>query len=182
MISTIVGLIILMIVVCLVNGIIHFIDLKKQLGMKELEKKEIKKLLEEANSKLNRREAFRLGIPDEGCAFEFLHFGDETLARLTHRKGIGKIQDISVKGLKLICDYDLPLKKPVLIQVEFELNKEPFVLQAHLIRKEAHISQPFITYGLVFAEMSSSDQERLVYCINQRVLKTAAPTTPTPVV
>ncbi|MEC0181229.1 PilZ domain-containing protein [Paenibacillus peoriae] len=177
MISIIVGFIILIIVVCLVNGIVHFMDLKKQLGIKELEKKELKKSLEEANSKLNRREAFRLGVPDEGCAFEFLHFGDETLAGLTHRKGIGKIQDISAKGLRLICDYDLPLKKTILIQIEFELNKEPFTLQAHLIRKEAHISQPFITYGLIFVEMIPTDQERLVYCINQRVLKQANPTT-----
>jgi c-di-GMP-binding flagellar brake protein YcgR len=162
--ATIIGLVFSIIVMVLILIANTKAIKKKDLQLIDMGKK-IKELREKLNG--NKRKAFRIDIPPENCRIEFLDFGEKALMNLLHRTGSGKIMDISVKGLRFVCDYDLPLKNDITIGVDFEFQGEKFYLNGTLIRKEAHLHMPEITYGMEFIQMSSADQGRLTFVLNR---------------
>lgn len=137
---------------------------RKEIRIEEMGKK-INSLRESIN--VNRRQAFRVDVPHEDCTITFLEFGERALESLLNRIGTGHIQDISVHGLKFTCEFDLPLKKQVVLEIQFKLCEEAFTFKGKLVRKEAHVQTPHITYGMEFIEVEASQQEQLNFILNK---------------
>lgn len=112
-----------------------------------------------------RRENFRVKLLEQECTFELIDFGDKLLERLKHRQGEGKIRDISRTGLKLICDYDLPVRKHIFLQLHFMLQDEEFSFKGKIVRKEELMND--IIYGIEFIEADSNEQQRLFQVIQK---------------
>lgn len=162
-------LILLILLVLLIGVIVVFFQLyrgklkKKEHQINEL-LKQVKQLRDQIKN-VNKRGGFRLDMADEECGFQFTELEDSSLQVLKNRKGVGKIKDISIIGMRIGCNYDLPLKNNVTIKIEFKLQSECFSLQALLTRKEKHIDSPDVIYGTKFVEMSLDDNKRLLQCL-----------------
>ncbi len=136
---------------------------KKEHQINEL-LKQVKRLRDQI-TKVNKRRGFRLDMADYECDFQFIELEDPTLQELKNREAAGKIKDISIIGMRIGCNYDLPLKNNITIKIEFKLQSECFSLQALLTRKEKHIDNPDVIYGMQFVEMSLDDNSRLLQCL-----------------
>ncbi|MBB5325647.1 hypothetical protein HNQ34_002748 [Anoxybacillus tepidamans] len=90
-----------------------YISKQKQLREKDEYIDSLQQKLTELHDKLKKmekRRAFRINLLEPECIFELIACGDQLLKRLKHKKGKGKIKDISLTGVKLECDYDLPVR------------------------------------------------------------------------
>ncbi|XJZ27516.1 PilZ domain-containing protein [Bacillota bacterium Lsc_1132] len=112
-----------------------------------------------------RRESFRVKLLEQECTFEIIDFDDKLLEQLKHRQGKGEIRDISRTGLKLICDYDLPVRKHIFLQLYFLLQDEEFSFKGKIVRKEELMND--IIYGIEFIEADSTEQQRLYQVIQK---------------
>lgn len=116
---------------------------------------------------LERRTAFRLILTKElPCVFEIIEVGDRVLGALKHKKGEGKIKDISRTGLKLLCDIDFPVRKKITIQINFNLQGENFSLCGVFVRKKEEINGQ-INYGIQFVKNEMREQQRLASLIQK---------------
>lgn len=156
-------------VVIFVLVIIFFIIFfQKHIRIKKSQIHALQHEIEELQAKLKkkeRRNSFSLKLLEQTCTFEFINFGDKTLEKLINKKGEGKIRDISLTGLKLICNYDLPVRKKVFLQLHFVLLKEEFLLKGKIVRKEEQMSD--IVYGIEFMEINTKDRNRLYRLIQK---------------
>lgn len=145
-----------------------FITFQKQIRIKNSQIHALQQENHELQVRLKekeRRNAYRVQLLEQTCKFEFINFGDKALEKLINRKGEGKIRDISRTGMKLICNYDLPVRKKVFLQLHFVLFNEEFSLKGKIVRKEELMND--IVYGIEFMEINSTDKERL-YRLIQR--------------
>lgn len=148
-----------------ITVLLQFLSNKKEMRQKDTQINQLLKQMKQLRDQVehvNHRETFRVDLADENCLFQVMN-----VEVLKNRTGTAKIKDISVNGLKISCNYDFPLKNEVIIKLEFKLQEEPFSFKAILLRKEAHIDNPDIIYGVQFVEMSSGERERLQICLNK---------------
>ncbi|WP_019004301.1 MULTISPECIES: PilZ domain-containing protein [Cohnella] len=111
-------------------------------------------------AEMERRRGYRIQLPDQQCLFAFIGFGDPLLEPLTNRKGEGKIENISRTGVKLSCEFDLPVRKRIFVQLHFALHGEEFSFKGKIVRKEETMKE--IMYGIDFIEVDPKEQQRLV--------------------
>ena len=115
----------------------------------------------------NRRRAVRINIPLEYCKFQFKAIDDPALMSILNRVGSGHIHDISTKGLRIVCEYDLPIQRPIFLEIHFQLQNVSFKLNGKIIRKEAHVDSNQVIYGIEYSEMSSNKEIQLAQLINK---------------
>ncbi|EHL74634.1 hypothetical protein HMPREF1015_03272 [Bacillus smithii 7_3_47FAA] len=132
----------------------------------------MKKSLTDLKAKWNeveRRRAFRIKLLDQECKLESIGFGDKLLEPLKHKKGEGKIKDISYLGMKLSCKLDFPVRKKIFLRLHFVLCDEEFSLKGKIVRKEERMDDIF--YGIEFIELHHQDQQRLYQVIRKLELE-----------
>lgn len=123
--------------------------------------------LEKKLKGLERRKSYRFRLTSEQpCLFEIIEVGDRVLEKLKHRKGEGKIIDISSTGLKLMYDVDLPVRKKLTLKIDFKLQKEQFSFKGIVVRKKEEINGQ-INYGIQFVDIDSREQQRLSLAIHR---------------
>ncbi|WP_027416508.1 PilZ domain-containing protein [Aneurinibacillus terranovensis] len=140
----------------------------RQLRKKDDQINAFKESLTDLQAKLKdkeRRRAFRIKLLDQECTFELIDFGDKLLEPLKHRKGEGKIKNISRTGMKLRCEFDLPVKKQIFLQLHFVLHDEEFSFKGKIVRKEELMNDIF--YGIDFIEVNPKEQQRLLWVIQK---------------
>lgn len=130
----------------------------------ELKKFSQKKLVD------NKRKAFRVMIPEAELHFRICAT-DSVISKLLNKRGVGYIQDISYTGIKFTCDYDLPVRHNIMIEIEFTINNESFILEGLVIRKESHKQIKNVVYGASFINVSPSEEKRLMKCIHELELQ-----------
>ena len=141
----------------------------RQLRKKDREINLLKESLTDLQAKLKdmeRRRAFRIKLIDQKCIFGLIDFGDKLLEPLRHKKGEGKIKDISHTGIKLSCEFDLPVRKQIVLQLQFVLDNEEFSFKGKIVRKEELMNE--INYGIDFIEADPKEKQRL-YQVIQRM-------------
>lgn len=139
-----------------------YLFFKRQVSRKDSQINELLKSLSDQQAKLKdeeKRQAFRMKLLEQKCALEFVDFGDESLEKLKHRKVEGQIKDISRTGIKLICEFDLPVRKQITLQLNFVLQDEDFSFKGKIVRKEEKLND--ITYGIEFIEVGEKEQQQL---------------------
>lgn len=162
------GSILSVLLMALILWLIHWIHVK-QLRKKDDQINLLKEALKDLQAKLKdkeKRRAFRVTLLDGKCIFEFIDFGDKLLEPLRHRKGEGKIKDISRTGMKMSCEIDLPVRKQIFLQLRFVIDDEEFSFKGRIVRKEELLNE--IIYGIDFIEADPKEEQRL-YQVIQRM-------------
>lgn len=65
----------------------------------------------------------------------------------------------------MICDYDLPVRKQISLQLYFVLQNEEFSFKGKIVRKVEQLNN--IVYGIEFIEVNDKEQQRLHLLIQQ---------------
>lgn len=161
------GSILTVFLMMLILLLIHWIYVR-QLRKKDDQIDLLKESLTDLQAKLKdkeRRRAFRIKLLDQVCIFEFIDFGDKSLEPLKQRKGQGKIKNISRTGIKLSCEFDLPVRKQIVLQLHFVLDDEEFSFKGKIVRKEELMNE--IIYGIDFIESDPKEEKRLLQVIQR---------------
>lgn len=161
------GSILTVFLIILILLLIHWIYMR-QLRRKDDQIYLLKESLTDLKAKLRdteRRRAFRINLLDQVCIFEFIDFGDKLLEPLMQRKGEGKIKNIGRTGIKLSCEFDLPVRKQIFLQLYFVLDDEEFTFKGKIIRKEELMNE--IIYGIDFIEADPKEEQRLLQVIQR---------------
>jgi c-di-GMP-binding flagellar brake protein YcgR len=149
--------------------LLFYIYQQKQIREREKQINSLQQSLNDLQVKLKemeRRRAFRIKLPEQDCIFELIDFDDKLLERLKYKKGKGKIRDISLSGIKLECDYDLPVRKGIFLQLHFVLQDVEFSFKGKIVRKEELMKN--IIYGIEFIDVNLKEQQRL-YVVLQKI-------------
>lgn len=110
----------------------------------------------------NRRQDFRLELYNVSAEITILSSEDKRFNQILGKKFTGMIKDLSASGLKLLSEYNLPVKGKFKVKIEFSINQNNFVLHAFLLRKEEHLKENLISYGFQFVEMNRKTKEELI--------------------
>ncbi|TFB13288.1 PilZ domain-containing protein [Filobacillus milosensis] len=114
--------------------------------------------------KLENRKAFRVNLPLEKCEFEIVKVGEEP--GILNKYEQGKIKDLSMGGMKLITEIDLPVRKHVVLTLFFNLYGKEYKLNGIVKRKnEFHLESKF-TYGIEFKNVDSRTKRTLYRLLN----------------
>lgn len=79
----------------------------------------------------------------------------------------GEIDNISVGGMKLLTNYDLPVHYHIIGQLIFTLKDEKFDLLGEFVRKESKVECKEFIYGIRFLNLKKEDEHRLGKVINE---------------
>lgn len=164
------GLIFLIILIILILLLTHGYY-SRQLRKKDNQIKALKESMSRLQDKLKNmegRRAFRITLPDEACEFELIAFGRKSskpLDQLKHKKGEGKIKDISRTGMKMSSALDLPVRKQIILQLYFVLDHTAFSLKGKIVRKEELMHGIF--YGIEFVTTAKEQQQ--LYRVIQKI-------------
>ncbi|MFD2637672.1 PilZ domain-containing protein [Piscibacillus salipiscarius] len=115
----------------------------------------------------NRRGDYRVNVHHEPIELTFLHSQHQNLNKLAGKKMHGYIKDISISGIKIVSEYNLPISSNILVESYFSINGEEFNIRALLLRKEEHIKESLITYGLHFEDLNYEIEKRLAVCLHK---------------
>lgn len=63
--------------------------------------------------------------------------------------------------MKFVCDYDLPVRQNITIQVFLKIKDEKFSIKGKMIRKEEHLKNNYIAYGIRFIETNPNEVNNL---------------------
>ena len=119
----------------------------------------------------NHRNNFRVTLNEINCSVKFLDFENKTLSALTHKMFNGYLENISMSGLKLICDFDFPVKQSILIEINFELKNHEFILRGEIVRKEENNNKDLVAYGIQFLDIHEEESKLLNLILNQIILE-----------
>lgn len=129
-----------------------------------------KKKTDEANKTeniiSNRRKNFRLPIHLDDCTLEFWEFENKQLERLKNKKINTTIENISAQGLKVVAEYNLPVKNSIIVNITFKLFEQEFSFKGEIVRKEEHRKENHIAYGVHFIEVNDQDEQQLIKTLN----------------
>jgi hypothetical protein len=136
---------------------------KKQRTNKKTKSLKTEKIVEKPIT--NRRKSFRINFMEENkkCHVNVFKIGNEVVEDSI--EGEGRLVDISGTGMRLLLEHDLPIRKVVEIEMDFELEKEKFYLKGQLLRKIESFKDKQITYGVEFKNMQVTDENRLIRII-----------------
>ncbi|MDC3418186.1 PilZ domain-containing protein [Aquibacillus salsiterrae] len=130
----------------------------------------VEKLDASANSD-NKRENFRVNVKNIACRITLKDFENSQLEKLRYRKFDGKVENISIGGLKLLSDCNLPVRQSIMIDIEFDIEDHPFCLNGFLIRKEEKYHRKEVSYGVKFTNLSEEEKQQLRLILNQMELQ-----------
>lgn len=118
-----------------------------------------------------RRNNARLSTPDIRCIVKFISFEDEKLKKLINKQFYGNLENISVGGLKFNCEYNVPVREKVIVQVSFNLMDYNYSLKAEVVRKEEILVIKEYCYGLRFIEIDIPQEKLLLKTINNLIIE-----------
>ena len=123
----------------------------------------------EGRMRFNRRRFFRISLDDNerDCQIVFLDFGDEKFKHLVNKRISAKVMDLSVGGMRISTEYDLPVQYHIVSIISFEINDERFYLQCEFQRKEAKKENENIVYGVRFINVDKNIESKLGKIIHQ---------------
>lgn len=145
---------------------------KKKLVYKDEQISLMQVTLNEMQSKvkeLERRRGFRVNLPDTECYFTLVDSNDKNLEPLKNKKGKGWVRDISWIGIKMACPYDLPVRKEIILQIQFTIKNEEFTVMGKIVRKEELIHE--YNYGIELKHRNVNEQQRLYLLLQKMVLE-----------
>lgn len=137
----------------------------KRLVHKEQELCAIKKELNQASSFDNRRKSFRVDLTMIECKFKEISIGHKDVEESIQKQGM--ISDLSVTGMQLRTESDLPVREPVVLEISFQIKDHPFHFIGIVRRKFEFMNKLHLTYGIEFKELSSRDRKALFHILNQ---------------
>ncbi|WP_141433827.1 PilZ domain-containing protein [Bacillus sp. 03113] len=143
---------------------------KKKSGVKtqHFEKvKEISSYKSQQNQFQDQRSSFRVNVNQIYCTITFYHFGNIKLQNLKNKKINGYIENISLTGLKILSDYELPVRHDISILISFKLKDFVFNLKGKIVRREDHLENKLVAYGIHFLEMVPNQQKHLNIILNR---------------
>ncbi len=120
----------------------------------------------------NYRRTFRVGVDKKNCLVKFVEFENNKFNKLKDREFECYIENISIGGLKLVCQYDIPIKQSIIIKITFSLKEQEFCLTGKIVRKENYQHNQLVSYGVQFQEMSMDEERKLTKVLNQIVVET----------
>ncbi|TFB25116.1 PilZ domain-containing protein [Filobacillus milosensis] len=135
----------------------------------------LKKRLENTSSKplsatqflKAQRKNFRIKVYNVPIELTITKCDNPKLQKLIGKKINGDIEDISLSGLKFISEFSLPIKVKFETDIMFFLKNEQFKITALLVRKEEHIKEKLISYGIQFEKMSYKQEKQLAVSLHK---------------
>jgi len=115
-------------------------------------------------SGVNLRENFRVNLDDVHCFIEFLDVDNEELDPKFFN---AKLKNISVGGMKFVCEHEYPVEEEMLIKVRFSLRNSMFILKGRIVRKELYPAREEFGYGVQFVFLFDEDRELLYHILNR---------------
>ncbi|MFS0672057.1 PilZ domain-containing protein [Ornithinibacillus sp. 179-J 7C1 HS] len=116
--------------------------------------------------KLSGRKNYRVKVYNCPAELTILDSEENKFKKLNGKKFDGSIEDISLSGVRIKCEYSLPVNVKFKLRINFTLKNEEFKLDALLIRKEEHFKIKSITYGIEFIEPQQEEIKRLAFCLH----------------
>lgn len=118
---------------------------------------------------LNRRRFFRISLEEDDidCDLIFLDFGNDNFNNLINKRISAKVMDVSVGGMRIASEYDLPVQNHIVSMISFEINGERFYLKCELARKEVRMGNNKILYGVRFINLDKKIEGNLGKIIHQ---------------
>ncbi len=121
----------------------------------------------------NRRKCIRVPVENEFCTVSFYEIGNPKFRSLRNKKITGYIKDISLSGLKMTSNFELPVRSDICVMISFELHGIPLILKGKIVRREDHLGEEFVVYGIEFQNLSRQAQLELSKFINNKTKVTA---------
>lgn len=109
----------------------------------------------------NKRSNYRVNLNHVGCEVMLSDFGNPKLCKLKGKKIAGSIEDLSLSGLKFTSNYELPVRSHISIIVTFGLGDINLKLKGKIVRREDHVYNNMVSYGVQFAELPTGDKKDL---------------------
>lgn len=125
-------------------------------------------------TQLNKRKCFRVNVEHLLCTITFYEFGNEKLQPLKGKTIQANIEDISLSGLKLSSNYELPVRSDIRIAVSFKLEDFVFSVNSKIVRREDHIDQELVYYGAEFLNMMPNHEKQLSTVLNNIRMKASS--------
>lgn len=119
------------------------------------------------NTGKNRRKCFRVKVDNIYCIIKFIDFGNSKLNKLKNRTINGYIENISLSGLKIVSDYELPVRSDIRITISFKLEDYVFTMEGKIVRREDHIEKKYVGYGVEFLELLPNQRKQLNMLLNK---------------
>lgn len=116
----------------------------------------------------NRRKCIRVPVENENCTVRFYDIGNPKLRSLRDKQINGYIKDISLSGLKMASNFELPVRSDICVMVSFELHGVPLNLKGQIVRREDHLGEEFVIYGLQFQNLNRQAQLEISKFINKK--------------
>lgn len=115
----------------------------------------------------NRRKCFRVEVDNIYCIIKFIDFANSKLNKLKNRTINGYIENISLSGLKIVSDYELPVRSDIRITISFKLEDYVFTMKGKIVRREDHIENKYVGYGVEFLELLPNQRKQLNMLLNK---------------
>ncbi|GER68602.1 PilZ domain-containing protein [Weizmannia acidilactici] len=123
--------------------------------------------LEKELKGMEQRDAPRLNfLIDLPCTFEVLEVGDQSLEKIRSKWVKGTIKDISRTGLGVLCNIDFPIRKKIVVQIQFNFKSEKFSLKGIIVRKQEEINGRLL-YGIKFENSDLKEQQKFAVLLNK---------------
>ncbi|MEQ6378781.1 PilZ domain-containing protein [Bacillaceae bacterium S4-13-56] len=119
------------------------------------------------NFNYNRRKYHRVKVNHIECSISFVDFGTNKLLALVNKTVLGHIDDVSLGGIKLTAQIDLPVQYLIISDLSFTLKNQQFNLKGEFVRKETKKESHYFIYGIKFLDMKKSDENKLASIINE---------------
>lgn len=164
------------IIILLLSLVISYITIKwKKNDRKDrTEAKTLAKTINEPNRKQlktfsDKRRCFRVQTNDIYCILKFDDFGDPKLQKLKNKTIDGYIEDISLSGIKVVSNYELPIRSDIRITTSFQLDQFVFSLKGKIIRRQDHLNVENVIYGIEFYDLQPNQQKQLNRWLNNQI-------------
>ncbi|WP_042142554.1 PilZ domain-containing protein [Paucisalibacillus sp. EB02] len=115
-------------------------------------------------SGINHRENFRVNLEDVHCFIEFLDVDNE---ELNPKFFNAELKNISVGGVKFVCEHEYHVEEDMLIKVRFSLKNSMFILKGRIVRKELYAVRDRFGYGVQFTSLFDEERELLYHILNR---------------
>lgn len=116
----------------------------------------------------NHRDTFRMPVDDLACFVEFVDVDNEALNPKFFN---GVLKNISVGGVKFVCEYEYPIEDEVIIKIRFSLRDNRFIVRGKLVRKELYPEKEKFGYGVQFTNILEEDRELLYQILNRMMFE-----------
>ncbi|WP_249310469.1 PilZ domain-containing protein [Bacillus sp. FJAT-49736] len=119
---------------------------------------------------INKRKNFRVEVDNLYCIIKFNHFGNPKYEKLKDKTIEGYIEDISLSGMKFSSDYELPVRSDINILISFQLDHLVFSVKGKIVRRQDHLNNENVTYGIEFAELLPNQEKQLSSWLNRKIV------------